>query len=300
MDSNNLISEDHDVAPRIACVQMVSSTDVNVNINTAGELIAQAVADGAQVVILPEYFCIMGRNETDKLAVAEDFVGEATHAGTPLQHFLRQQAIQHQIYLIAGTVPLKSNDPNKVFNTTIIYAPTGQIEARYDKIHLFGFSNGIESYSEGEAIMAGDATAPCVWNSPWGRIGIAICYDIRFPELFRMAGDVVAWVVVAAFTYTTGQAHWEILLRARAIENQCYLAACGQGGVHDNGRRTFGHTMWIDPWGVVQAVLPEGVGVVAGNLLNSRITRVRASLPALKHRVMNCGSALEFPIKNEK
>ena len=293
MNPSNSISENSDAAPRMACLQMISSTDVSKNVDTARELIAQAAADGAQVVILPEYFCIMGQNETDKLVVAEDYVGEATTAATPLQHFLRDQAMQHRIYLIAGTIPLKSGDANKVYNTMLVYSPEGRIEARYDKIHLFGFNNGVESYSEGDAIMAGDASAPCVWNSPWGRIGLAICYDIRFPELFRMAGDVIAWVVVAAFTHTTGQAHWEVLLRARAIENQCYLAACGQGGVHDNGRRTFGHTMWIDPWGVVQTVLPEGAGVVAGNLLNSRIARVRASLPALKHRVMNCGSILK-------
>ena len=279
---------DKEEAPVIACVQMVSSTDVFQNIEKARQLIAQAVQEGAQVIVLPEYFCIMGRNETDKLAVAEDFVGEATDASTPLQDFLRYQAMTHNIYLIAGTIPLKSSDANKVYNTTLVYSPEGKIEARYDKIHLFGFTNGTESYSEGDAIMAGNAAMPCVWDSPWGRIGIAICYDIRFPELFRMAGDVVAWVVMAAFTHTTGQAHWEILLRARAIENQCYLAASGQGGLHENGRRTFGHTMWIDPWGVVQAILPEGEGVVTGNLLNSRIERVRSSLPALKHRVMSC------------
>lgn len=286
----NQITDEQEVAtsPRIACIQMISSTDVHENVATAKGLIAQAVADGAQVVVLPEYFCIMGRNETDKLAIAEDFVGEATSNATPLQDFLRQEAMTHGVYLIGGTIPLKSSDARKVYNTTLIYSPKGQIEARYDKIHLFGFSNGIESYSEGDAIMAGDASAPCVWESPWGRIGIAICYDIRFPELFRLAGEVVAWVVVAAFTQTTGQAHWEVLLRARAIENQCYLAACGQGGLHENGRRTFGHTMWIDPWGVVQSVLADGVGVVSGNLLNSRIDRVRSSLPALKHRMMSC------------
>lgn len=276
-------------APKFACIQMVSSTDATDNMATAAKLIAQAAAEGAQVIVLPEYFCIMGRNETDKLAIAEDFVDTATSPdSTPLQDFLRQQAIQYSIYLIAGTIPLKSDDPRKVYNTTLIYSPTGEIEARYDKIHLFGFTNGLESYSEADAIMAGDPSAPCVWDSPWGKIGIAICYDIRFPELFRMAGEVVAWVVVAAFTQTTGQAHWEVLLRARAIENQCYLAACGQGGLHENGRRTFGHTMWIDPWGVVQSVLADGVGIVAGNLLNSRIDRVRASLPALKHRMMGC------------
>ncbi|TDR31079.1 carbon-nitrogen hydrolase family protein [Hydromonas duriensis] len=275
-------------AVRVACVQMISCTDIQKNIHAAAELIAQAASDGAQLIVLPEYFCLMGRLETDKLAVAEDFVGEQVSDNTPLQAFLRAQAMQHQIYLIGGTIPLKSPDPRKVYNSCLVYSPEGRVEARYDKIHLFGFKNADESYNEGDAIMAGDATQPCVWDSPWGQIGIAICYDIRFPELFRQAGDVVAWIVMAAFTHTTGQAHWEVLLRARAIENQCYLAASGQGGLHENGRRTFGHSMWIDPWGAVQSVQPEGCGVVFGNLLHSRIHRVRTSLPALKHRVMSC------------
>lgn len=273
---------------KVACLQMVSSTNPHENMLEAAKLIGAAAHDGAMLVILPEYFCIMGRLDTDKVLIAEDFVGEATRESTPLQHFLRQQAIEHGVYLVAGTIPLKSPDSRKVYNTTLVYSPQGELEARYDKIHLFGFNNGNESYNESDAIVAGEPSTPCVWDSPWGRIGIAICYDIRFPELFRMAGDVVAWVVTAAFTHTTGQAHWEVLLRARAIENQCYVFACGQGGMHENERRTFGHSMVIDPWGVVQAVLPIGAGVVVGNLLKSRIERVRASLPALQHRVMAC------------
>lgn len=273
---------------KIACLQMVSSTNPRDNMLEAAQLIKTACQDGATVVVLPEYFCIMGWLDTDKVDIAEAFIGEATDESTPLQHFLREQAMLYGVYLIGGTIPLKSPDPRKVYNTTLIYSPQGRIEARYDKIHLFGFNNGSESYQEADAIVAGESLAPCVWDSPWGRIGIAICYDIRFPELFRMAGDVVAWVVTAAFTYTTGQAHWEVLLRARAIENQCYVFACGQGGTHENERRTFGHSMVIDPWGVVHAVLPIGAGVVAGNLLKSRIERVRSSLPALQHRVIAC------------
>ncbi|MGL4766523.1 MAG: carbon-nitrogen hydrolase family protein [Formosimonas sp.] len=272
--------------PKIACVQMVSSTSVAHNLDAAARGIAQAAHEGADVVVLPEYFCLMGQNEFDKLAVAEAFSAEPSEQAQPLQHFLRGQAMLHRVYLIAGTIPLKSDVPNKVYNSTLIYAPDGTVQVRYDKIHLFGFDNGTESYSEADAIVAGEADNICIWHSPWGKIGIAICYDLRFPELFRSGGDVLAWVLTAAFTHTTGQAHWEILLRARAIENQCYVVACGQGGTHDNGRRTFGHSMIIDAWGVVQALIEDGEGVIAAPLHSSRNERVRSSLPALKHRVL--------------
>ena len=275
-------------SPKIACVQMVSGTGVAPNLTAAAQGIQSAVEQGADVVVLPEYFCIMGQNEFDKLGVAEDFNPDPRLNAQPIQHFLRQQAIEHGIYLIAGTIPLKSSSPDKVYNTTLVYSPSGEIEARYDKIHLFGFNNGTESYAEADAIMAGAADNVCVWDSPWGRIGISICYDLRFPELFRQAGDVLAWVLTAAFTHTTGQAHWEVLLRARAIENQCYVVACGQGGWHENGRQTFGHSMIIDAWGVVQAVREEGEGVVLGTLSSGRNDRVRSSLPALQHRVLAC------------
>ena len=276
---------------KVACVQMVSSISVEENLAAAARGIAQAAADGAQLIVLPEYFCLMGQNETDKWAIAEAYAGNDVTAATPLQLFLRTQAMQHGVYLVGGTIPLSSDGTQKVYNSCLIYAPSGEVQARYDKIHLFGFKNGEESYSEGDSILAGDLTgsnSPCVWDSPWGRIGLSICYDVRFPELYRAAGEVLAWICVAAFTHTTGQAHWEILLRARAIENQCYVLACGQGGRHDNGRRTYGHSMIIDPWGVVQAVQAEGEGAVSANLLNSRVERVRASLPALKHRVLAC------------
>ena len=161
------------------------------------------------------------------------------------------------------------------------------VAARYDKIHLFGFSNGEESFDESRTIEAGDLSQlPTVWDSPWGKIGLSICYDIRFPELYRAATDVMAWINVAAFTYTTGQAHWELLMRVRAIENQCYMIACGQGGEHENGRRTFGHSMIIDPWGVVQSMCEKGEGVIVAPVKASRIERVRASIPALEHRVI--------------
>lgn len=274
--------------PTIACVQMVSGISVAQNTIAAANGIQAAAEQGAQIVVLPEYFCLMGQNEHDKLAVAELFSHNPSPDAQPLQHFLRQQAMQHQVYLVAGTIPLQSADPHKVYNSSLVYSPAGEVQARYDKIHLFGFSNGAESYNEADAIMAGAADNVCIWQSPWGRIGISICYDLRFPELFRQGGDVLAWILTAAFTQTTGQAHWEVLLRARAIENQCYVVACGQGGWHDNGRRTFGHSMIIDAWGAVQAIKEEGEGVILSTLSAHRNERVRTSLPALKHRILSC------------
>ncbi len=270
-----------------ACVQMVSSTNVAENLKSAEQGIAKAANQGANLVILPEYFCIMGQHDTDKVAVAEDYRASNPDASTPIQWFLQQQAMQHGVYLIGGTLPLKTSDANKVYNTTLVYAPDGAVVARYDKIHLFGFQNGLEYYDESTTIMAGElAQAPVVWDSPWGRIGLSICYDVRFPELYRAARDVLAWVNVAAFTQTTGQAHWELLMRARAVENQCYVIACGQGGEHENGRRTFGHSMIVDAWGIVQAVQATGEGVVMSVIKPSRVERVRTSIPALQHRVL--------------
>ena len=270
-----------------ACVQMVSGTNVANNLKSAEQGIAKAANQGANLVILPEYFCIMGQHDTDKVAVAEDYRASTPDASTPIQLFLQQQAIQHGIYLIGGTLPLKTTDADKVYNTTLVYAPDGAVVARYDKIHLFGFQNGLEYYDESTTIMAGElAQAPVVWDSPWGRIGLSICYDVRFPELYRTARDVLAWVNVAAFTQTTGQAHWELLMRARAVENQCYVIACGQGGEHENGRRTFGHSMIVDAWGIVQAVQSVGEGVVMSVIKPSRVERVRTSIPALQHRVL--------------
>jgi nitrilase len=270
-----------------ACVQMVSGTNVANNLKSAEQGIAKAANQGANLVILPEYFCIMGQHDTDKVAVAEDYRASTPDASTPIQLFLQQQAIQHGIYLIGGTLPLKTTDADKVYNTTLVYAPDGAVVARYDKIHLFGFQNGLEYYDESTTIMAGElAQAPVVWDSPWGRIGLSVCYDVRFPELYRAARDVLAWVNVAAFTQTTGQAHWELLMRARAVENQCYVIACGQGGEHENGRRTFGHSMIVDAWGIVQAVQSVGEGVVMSVIKPSRVERVRTSIPALQHRVL--------------
>ena len=262
--------------PRVAAVQMVSSPVVAENIATARRLLAEAAATGAQLVVLPEYWPIMGRADTDKVAYAEP-LGDG-----PIQRFLAEQARELGIWLIGGTLPLVSGDAGRVLNTAIVLDPQGEHVGRYDKIHLFGFSKGAESYDEARTIVPG--TTVGVFDAPFGRVGMAICYDLRFPELFRAMGECALIVVPAAFTHTTGLAHWEVLLRARAIENQCYVLASAQGGLHPNGRRTFGHTMLIDPWGAVKAVLPEGEGVVSGEIDAAFLASVRESLPALRHR----------------
>jgi nitrilase len=255
---------------------MVSTPVVDENIATARRLIADAAARGATLVTLPEYWPIMGMADTDKVAHAE----QPGHG--PIQDFLAAQAREHGIWLIGGTLPLVSGDAGRVLNTTLVYDPQGRHVGRYDKIHLFGFNKGSESYDEARTIVPGETVGS--FEAPFGRVGMSICYDLRFPELFRAMGDCALIVVPAAFTHTTGLAHWEVLLRARAIENQCYVLASAQGGTHKNGRRTFGHSMLIDPWGDVKDVLPEGEGVVSGEIDPDYIAKVRESLPALKHR----------------
>jgi len=264
---------------QVAAVQMISTSDLAENLAQADELIARAAGDGARLVSLPEYFCCMGRSDRDKLAIREeDGVG-------PIQDFLSEQARRHGVWLAGGTLPLACPDPERVFNTQLVYAPDGRRAARYDKIHLFNFQRGAESYDESLAICPGAAVR--TFDTLAGPVGLSICYDLRFPELYRALGPVSLILAPAAFTYTTGKAHWEILLRARAIENQCYVLAAAQGGQHPNGRRTWGHSMLVDPWGEVVDVLPEGPGVVGGTIDPLRLHEVRQALPALRHRVLS-------------
>jgi nitrilase len=262
----------------VAAIQMVSTPDVDDNIRTARRLVAEAAAQGAQMVALPEYWPIMGMHDGDKVARAEQ-----PGAG-PIQDFMAGAAREHGIWLVGGTLPLVSNDAAKVMNTTLVYGPDGAQAGRYDKIHLFGFTGDSEAYDEARTIVPGGAVGS--FDAPFGRVGMSVCYDLRFPELYRAMGECVLIVVPAAFTYTTGTAHWEVLLRARAIENQCYVLAAAQGGMHRNGRRTFGHSMLVDPWGEVKALLAEGEGVVRGEIDPGFLAGVRESLPALKHRTM--------------
>ena len=263
---------------RVAAVQMVSTPRVDENLKTAERLIAEAAEQGATLVALPEYFPIMGMKDGDKITVREaDGVG-------PIQAFLAEMARKFSIWMVGGSIPLIATEEGKVLNTCLAYNPQGERAARYDKIHLFGFQNGAERYNESATIEAG--RQPVAFATPFGRVGLSICYDMRFPELYRALGVNDLLVIPAAFTEVTGRAHWEILLRARAIENQCYVLAVAQGGKHENGRETHGNSMLIDTWGVVVARLAKGEGVIVGEIDPARIAEVRASLPALKHRVM--------------
>lgn len=263
---------------QVAALQMVSTPDVARNLAEARRLIAEAAGEGAQLVLLPEYFCFMGHRDTDKLALAEPY------QDGPIQRFLADAARRHGVWVIGGTLPLKAPEPDRVLNTTLVFDPSGNEAARYDKIHLFNFEKGDESFDEARTIRAGDTVV--AFDAPFGRVGLSVCYDLRFPELYRRMGDCTLIVVPSAFTYTTGRAHWETLLRARAVENQCYVLAAAQGGKHENGRRTWVHSMLIDPWGEIVAVRDVGASVVLGAIDPQRIADVRQSLPAWRHRVL--------------
>jgi nitrilase len=255
---------------------MVSTPSVTQNIATARRLLKEAAQQGAKLVLLPEYWQIIGLHDKDKVEHAEE-VGSG-----PIQEFMAEAARDNGVWLIGGTMPIKAPVSGKVFNKVMVYDPQGRNIIDYDKIHLFSFTKGAESYDESRTLVPGERVRTV--ETPFGKVGLSVCYDLRFPELYRAMGDCTLIVVPAAFTYTTGKAHWEILLRARAIENQCYVLASAQGGVHENGRRTWGHSMLIDPWGEIKAVLPEGEGIVTGEIEPLLLNNVRESLPALKHR----------------
>lgn len=262
---------------KVAAIQMVSSADTLKNLENASYWITRAAEQGATIIALPEYFCFMGFKDLDKNDHAETF-----GAGL-IQDHLSTWASKHQVYLVGGSLPLRSNEKNRFYNSCLVYAPNGVCVGRYDKIHLFGFERGDEYYDESKAIVAGE-NVPTIIDTTYGKIGLGICYDLRFPELFRAMGTIDILVLPSAFTYTTGQAHWEVLLRARAIENQCYVIAPAQGGTHQNGRRTWGHSMVIDPWGDILCELKTDEGYVCADLFKERLETVRQSLPALRHR----------------
>ncbi len=319
---------------KIAAVQMVSTPDVARNLDAARRLVARAAAEGAALVALPEYFCLIGRHDGDKVAIAE------RDGDGPIQRALADAAREHGVWLIGGTLPIASaGDPERVRNACCVYAPDGSRAARYDKMHLFRFDDGREAYDEGRVLEAGDgpvafellpdagsaaagggagrgdaagvdanrgnATGAAVRDAGSAgaaggasakaaapaarplRVGLSVCYDLRFPELYRALGAAAPCDLIAApsaFTHTTGRAHWELLLRARAVENQCYVIAPAQGGLHENGRRTWGHSMVVDPWGEVLACVDEGEGVALAEMDAGRLAAVRRQLPALEHR----------------
>jgi nitrilase len=277
-------AQSHNGPMKIAAVQMVSTPDWPANRDAAARLMAQAAAAGAALVVLPEYFCALGLRDTDKLALAE-----RPGAG-PIQQFLSGQAREHALWLVGGTLPIATDTPGQVLNRCAVFAPDGSAAGHYDKMHLFAFDSGRESYDEGRTLCAGrQPVALSLAMLPGGgalRVGLSVCYDLRFPELYRalMTPPCDLLLVPSAFTHTTGRAHWELLLRARAVENQCYVLAAAQGGTHENGRRTWGHSMVVDPWGEVLDVLDEGEGIVLAELDPQRIAQVRQQLPALRHR----------------
>ncbi len=266
---------------KMAALQMVSGTDLSANLATARRLLEQAAHLGAELAVLPEYFCLMGQRDADKLTLAE----QPGHG--PIQAMLSQAARELGLWVVGGTLPIATPDPARVANTTLVFNPAGECAARYDKIHLFRFDNGRERYDEAAVLVRGHEPVSFTLTPREGspiRVGLSVCYDLRFPELYRLlAADLI--LVPAAFTHTTGQAHWEVLLRARAIENQAYVLASAQGGEHSNGRRTWGHSLAIDPWGQVLACQAHGEGVVLATLDTALLQQVRSNLPALQHRV---------------
>lgn len=263
---------------RVAAIQMASGPNVAANLQEAARLIELAAASGARIIALPEYFAIMGMKDTDKVDAREKD-GEG-----PIQAFLAEQAKRHQCWIVGGSVPLDCGSESKVNNSCLIYDQDGKRVARYDKIHLFGFDMGQERYTEERTIQPGNRVVTV--ESPYGRIGVSVCYDLRFPELYRAMGEVDLILVPSAFTETTGKAHWDTLVRARAIENLAYVIAPAQGGYHVNGRETHGHTMIVDPWGVVLDRLPRGSGVVVAGVNPTYQAKIRRSLPALTHKTV--------------
>jgi nitrilase len=266
----------------LAAIQMVSASDVATNLATAAELLAQAARRGARLAVLPENFALMGRQESDKLAIRE------REGDGPIQNFLAEQAARHRLWLVGGTIPLQSSaDKQRVRAACLLFDDQGRQVARYDKVHLFDVQlpDGSERYAESATIEPGDRYV--VTDTPFGRLGLAVCYDLRFPEQFRALSaqgmDLLA--LPAAFTAATGAAHWEILLRARAIENQCYVIAAAQGGRHDNGRETFGDSLLVDPWGLILDRLCAGPGVVLGKLDQAFLRDIRQRFPVLEHRL---------------
>ena len=267
---------------RIAACQMVSGTDIQANLSTARALIDSAAQSGAELVVLPEYFALMPKTDQELLDMAEDF------ENGPVQKAMSEAAQQAQVWLVAGTHPLKDDDDKHFIAACIVHNPNGEVASLYDKIHLFQFARGEERYHEGQTTQAGKEVKSVdieTWEGI-GKVGLSVCFDLRFPELFRKLGTPDIITLPAAFTTFTGRAHWDALLRARAIENQCYVLACAQGGVHESGRQTWGHSILIDPWGATVAELTQGEGVLLGEVYENRIKQAREILPALKSRTL--------------
>lgn len=271
--------------PKVAAIQMASSPSVSANLLKARRLIQEAVEEsGANLVVLPENFAFMGQEDRDLLDLRED------EGRGPLQDFLVEMAARHRIWLVGGTLPLTATNPDRVRATCLVYNDRGERVARYDKIHLFDVNllETGERYEESATIEPGNTSV--VLDTPFGRLGLAVCYDLRFPELFREMLDAGMEIMAlpASFTAITGKAHWEVLVRARAIENLCYVVAAAQGGYHRNGRKTHGHSMVVDPWGTVLAQVARGAGHVCCPLDVEFLSSVRRNFPAIDHRRLTC------------
>lgn len=268
----------------IAAIQMASGPNVSANLLEVSGEITSACKAGAKLIVLPENFSIMGLEDREYIEVAE------VEGQGPIQDFLAGQARKNKVWIIAGTIPLQSDVENKVYAACLVYNSDGERVGRYNKIHLFDvyLATTGETYKESETFVAGNEAF--VIETPFGKIGIAVCYDLRFPELFRKIVQLGATVIVvpAAFTAITGKAHWEVLLRSRAIENLCYVIASAQGGYHVNGRETYGHSMIIDPWGTILECLPQGFGYVVADIDISNVKKIRQNFPVLGHRKISC------------
>jgi nitrilase len=271
---------------KVAALQMISTPVVQENLDIAAQLLKEAQSQGAELAVLPEYFCLMGHRDKDKLSIQEP-IGHG-----PIQEFLSHQAKTLGLWIVAGTIPVStqaSTSSDTVFNATLVYNPKGECVCRYDKIHLFQFQTEKEHYDESATLKPGQSPSFFDVTSGSGetwRFGLSICYDLRFAELYRHYAShrVDVMLVPAAFTFTTGEAHWEILLKARAIENLAYVVASAQGGEHLNGRKTFGHSMVVDPWGKTLSSMGLGQGVVMAELNRTLMKERREQLPALNHR----------------
>lgn len=264
---------------KVAAIQMASGPNVGANLIEAGRLIDQAAKAGAGLIVLPENFACFPAREAERLACAENF------GAGQVQDFLSARSRKHQVWIVGGTIAIWSETRDKVRAASLLYNDKGECVARYDKIHLFdvALENG-EQYNESAAIEAGEEVV--VADTPFGRLGMSVCYDIRFPELYRKMLDQGAelFSIPAAFTEITGRAHWETLVRARAIENLGFVIAAGQGGYHINGRETHGDSMIVTPWGKVLDRLARGSGVVVADYERERLVRARRSLPSIDHR----------------
>ena len=269
---------------RAAVIQMVSGADVGQNLTAAANLIGEARAAGAAFAALPEFFAIISTDDQAKLAIHETF------GRGPLQDFLSTQAHQHGIWLLGGTLPIQSDEAKRVYNSSLLFDPQGKCVARYDKMHLFDVyvdADGGEQYNESATMKHG--AEPVVATTPLGNIGMSVCYDLRFPELYRgmHSQNIVMITAPSAFTARTGEKHWELLLRARAVENLCFVIAPGQGGVHNEMRTTWGHSMIVDPWGKILCCVETGPGIACADLDLEGLQALRRSFQALSHRRLN-------------